>query len=281
MQSLLSPSEYNDFHSFLSIVDYPDDALTPSEWQKLTAGSSSSQVVDHVPEHREALAKAARDLMSLEPDRWRSEPLATQRAVEPHKSLAASQDRFHALQRQHQYLNTSESLPQAEIQDYLAQDPSLCINGAKLSSTKQASSHRTTRQSSNPSSKRSPTSTSSPSSTSTATPTPKQNLLSPSQKKANHIQSEQKRRANIRRGYDALCETVPALQEAIRQEEDEAAVMAERNGASGRKRRKKASTNGKDGTGGDKEKMDGRAGPRSENVVLMKSESFFSLQYAI
>ncbi|KZV97893.1 hypothetical protein EXIGLDRAFT_729411 [Exidia glandulosa HHB12029] len=36
-------------------------------------------------------------------------------------------------------------------------------------------------------------------------------LLSPSQKKANHIQSEQKRRANIRRGYDALCAAVPAL----------------------------------------------------------------------
>ncbi|EJD47219.1 hypothetical protein AURDEDRAFT_113494 [Auricularia subglabra TFB-10046 SS5] len=40
---------------------------------------------------------------------------------------------------------------------------------------------------------------------------PRAALLSPSQKKANHIQSEQKRRANIRRGYDALCAAVPAL----------------------------------------------------------------------
>lgn len=45
-------------------------------------------------------------------------------------------------------------------------------------------------------------------------------LLSPSQKRANHIQSEQKRRANIRRGYEALCEAVPALREAIRLEEE-------------------------------------------------------------
>ncbi|KAI1797278.1 hypothetical protein LXA43DRAFT_1177346 [Ganoderma leucocontextum] len=45
-------------------------------------------------------------------------------------------------------------------------------------------------------------------------------LLSPSQKRANHIQSEQKRRANIRRGYEALCEVVPALREAIRAEEE-------------------------------------------------------------
>ena len=45
-------------------------------------------------------------------------------------------------------------------------------------------------------------------------------LLSPSQKRANHIQSEQKRRANIRKGYEALCEAVPALREAIKLEEE-------------------------------------------------------------
>ena len=45
-------------------------------------------------------------------------------------------------------------------------------------------------------------------------------LLSPSQKRANHIQSEQKRRANIRKGYEALCEVVPALRDAIRAEEE-------------------------------------------------------------
>jgi len=45
----------------------------------------------------------------------------------------------------------------------------------------------------------------------------------------NHAQSEQKRRANIRRGYKALCGTVPALREAIRQEEEEAAMMAKKS----------------------------------------------------
>ncbi len=78
-------------------------------------------------------------------------------------------------------------------------------------------------------------SSTSPSITSKPTPQPgapkqPQTLLSPSQKKANHIQSEQKRRANIRRGYEALCETVPALREAIREEEE-----AERNAASGQR----------------------------------------------
>lgn len=120
--------------------------------------------------------------------------------------------------------------------------------------------------------------------TSVITPS-KPSLLSPSQKKANHIQSEQKRRANIRRGYEALCEVVPALREAIRGEES--AKQAEAEGGAG----------GSDEAGGDTKKtrpkkkrrpnkraddseagqdigglkLDGRAGPRSENVVLQKS----------
>lgn len=120
----------------------------------------------------------------------------------------------------------------------------------------------------------------------------KPNLLSVSQKKANHIQSEQKRRANIRRGYVALCETVPALREAIREEEEEEAernaavdpnitavnVGAEvRTNSAGKKRRckKGAVVNGKDLDDRDKEKIDGRAGPMSENMVLSKSMFFY------
>lgn len=90
-------------------------------------------------------------------------------------------------------------------------------------------------------------------------------LLSPSQKKANHIQSEQKRRANIRRGYEALCDIVPSLREAMlaeAMEEEEAAV----NGKKGGRRRCK----GKAATD-DSEKVDGRAGPKSEHVVLSKT----------
>ncbi|KAJ3519286.1 hypothetical protein NMY22_g13276 [Coprinellus aureogranulatus] len=106
-------------------------------------------------------------------------------------------------------------------------------------------------------------------------------LLSPSQKKANHIQSEQKRRANIRRGYEALCETVPALREAIREEEEEARLNAAQaaaglTNAKGKSTGKKRAAKKKDGDDGApssaRDKIDGRAGPRSENVVLSKSE---------
>ncbi|KAG6902850.1 hypothetical protein C0995_010735 [Termitomyces sp. Mi166 len=102
-------------------------------------------------------------------------------------------------------------------------------------------------------------------------PSSKPALLTASQKKANHIQSEQKRRANIRRGYEALCECVPALREAIREGEDALAAASD-NGtnktcSAAGKRKAKSILKGKDG----EEKIDGRAGPRSENVVLSKN----------
>ena len=114
----------------------------------------------------------------------------------------------------------------------------------------------------------------------------KPNLLSVSQKKANHIQSEQKRRANIRRGYAALCETVPALREAIREEEEAEKNAVDPNisigieaktNSGGKKRRSKkgAAVDGKDLDDKDKEKTDGRAGPMSENMVLSKSMQFY------
>lgn len=102
----------------------------------------------------------------------------------------------------------------------------------------------------------------SPPSTSTSQPVStnhlKPSLLSPSQKKANHIQSEQKRRANIRRGYEALCEVVPSLREAL----------AAQGQPEPRKRRRTSNSGSGVAT---EEKLDGRAGPRSENVVLGKS----------
>lgn len=98
----------------------------------------------------------------------------------------------------------------------------------------------------------------------------KQALLSPSQKKANHIQSEQKRRANIRRGYEALCDTVPALRESIQEEKEAEARMNMSSGPSARPSRSKRKK--KDSAGdGEKDKIDGRTGPRSENIVLSKS----------
>jgi hypothetical protein len=47
---------------------------------------------------------------------------------------------------------------------------------------------------------------------------PAHELLSEEQKKANHIASEQKRRANIRIGFDQLVNIVPALDSCHRSE---------------------------------------------------------------
>ncbi|KAG8967485.1 hypothetical protein FRB90_010877, partial [Tulasnella sp. 427] len=96
------------------------------------------------------------------------------------------------------------------------------------------------------------------SSPSSAQPKQQQQLLTAEQKKLNHIHSEQKRRANIRRGYDALCDVVPALREAIKAEDVECAQTGKKRG--------RGKLLGEDG-----EKMDGRAGPRSESVVLQKT----------
>lgn len=118
-------------------------------------------------------------------------------------------------------------------------------------------------------------------------------LLTTEEKKANHIASEQKRRANIRKGYEMLCDIVPSLREAL---EKEASSKGKRDGSnddsgsdggsddedggkkskSPSKKKKAAAGSGKkDESGGgieiDGEKIDGRAGPRSEAVVLMKS----------
>jgi len=101
-------------------------------------------------------------------------------------------------------------------------------------------------------------------------------LLTPAQKKANHIASEQKRRAKIRRGYDALCEVVPSLKAAITAEQEAAASgsggwnNATGSGPDGKKGRKTRSAKApeevpapaKDAT---------RAGPKSESVVLSQS----------
>jgi hypothetical protein len=47
---------------------------------------------------------------------------------------------------------------------------------------------------------------------------PAHELLSEDQKKANHIASEQKRRANIRIGFDQLADIVPTLDSCNRSE---------------------------------------------------------------
>jgi hypothetical protein len=67
---------------------------------------------------------------------------------------------------------------------------------------------------------------------------------------------------------------VPALREAIREEEEEAKALALAAAAglpNKSKAGKKRSGKRKDGDDLAKDKIDGRAGPRSENVVLSKS----------
>lgn len=103
-------------------------------------------------------------------------------------------------------------------------------------------------------------------------------LLSAEQKKTNHIASEQKRRAAIRLGYESLCNVVPSLRAAV--EEFEARVKKlghGKNGTSGGRKARGSGTgpiagplSGGIEVGG--EKVDGRAGPKSEAVVLGKSE---------
>ncbi|GAA5927975.1 hypothetical protein JCM3775_002779 [Rhodotorula graminis] len=126
-------------------------------------------------------------------------------------------------------------------------------------------------------------------------------LLTAEQKKANHIASEQKRRAAIRQGYDGLCEVVPALRAAVQEFEERVRKVtsgaaggagaagggAEATGADGAldgakggkgKKRLGRGLDGQSTTGAlmggiqvGGEKIDGRAGPKSEAVVLGKT----------
>jgi len=130
---------------------------------------------------------------------------------------------------------------------------------SKSVSAPQRSSSTSTRKPSPPLTNAAASSSSGP----TPPPPSKASLLTPSQKKLNHIQSEQKRRANIRRGYDALCDVVPTLRDAIRAEE----ALCVNSG----KKRGRGRLLGEDG-----EKLDGRAGPRSESVVLQKTIEYMT-----
>ena len=91
-------------------------------------------------------------------------------------------------------------------------------------------------------------------------------LLSDAEKKANHIASEQKRRANIKKGYEGLAELVPVLREAKEKGENDDDNESENEDsdeeAAGSKKKK----------GGKEDKDGGKSGPRSEAVVLHKSK---------
>jgi hypothetical protein len=108
-------------------------------------------------------------------------------------------------------------------------------------------------------------------------------LLTPAQKKANHIASEQKRRAKIRRGYDALCDVVPSLKAAITVEQEAAASGSGGwNHATGEAKRGRKTRSGKGVADEVPPPMkDGsRAGPKSESIVLSQSAYAFSESYS-
>lgn len=134
-------------------------------------------------------------------------------------------------------LQQSQSRPQHQQHQHpgitsTTSAPSVLLQQRTTSGSKRSLDVDTSSSSASAKRQRRPSTTPSNNSDSVSTPTEtgngqRQALLSPSQKRANHIQSEQKRRANIRRGYEALCEVVPSLREAIRAEEEGGAAAGE------------------------------------------------------
>lgn len=290
--SLLTPSESHAFQSFLTSIDYDysvvESLVASAEWTSIP--DDMGIPVPHAGPAKEALAKATKDLITLppasssSPSNWEPAELKDVTFFKPwsltHSPMTSGSDptipqdvpkqrnEFDHLQSI--VNNPSSSNHSRSAASRLHRSPASASSSSSATTLAGPSrplpskrSHSEDSSSSNTSHKRqrplpSRAGASTPSQAASGS---KATLLSASQKKANHIQSEQKRRANIRRGYEALCETIPALREAIRAEEDANSAM----GSGGKKRRRNR-------VGDDGEKTDGRAGPRSENIVLAKSE---------
>lgn len=301
--SLLTPSESHDFQSFLSSIDYDysivESLVASADWTSIP--DDMGIPVPHAPA-KEALAKATKDLITLPPTptststAWEAAELKDlaffkplrlpsnpttfgSHPPDPH-DIPKLRNEFdhlrglvnnpssstHSRTTSSRFHRSSVSASSSSSSVTNLAGPSSRPHPSKRSHSEESTSSSTSHKRQRPSPSRSGGSTSSQ-----TLPGSKPALLSASQKKANHIQSEQKRRANIRRGYEALCETIPALREAIRAEEEASSAL----GSGGKKRRARGRMS-EDG-----EKIDGRAGPRSENIVLAKSELalFFFLSY--
>ena len=299
--SLLTPSESHDFQSFLSSIDYDyslvESLVASADWTSIP--DDMGIPVPHAGPAKEALAKATKDLITLPPaptstsTSWEAAELKDLAFFKPLRlpstpnptTFGSHPPGPHDVPRQRNefsHLHTIVTNPSSSTQSRTTSSrfhrssvsassssssvtnlagPSSRPLPSKRSHSEESTSSSTSHKRQRPSPSRSGGSTSSQTLTGS-----KPALLTPSQKKANHIQSEQKRRANIRRGYEALCDTIPALREAIRAEEEASSTV----GPGGKKRR----TRGR--VSEDGEKIDGRAGPRSENIVLAKSEPFLS-----
>ena len=260
--SLLTQSERHAFNAFLSTMSAADadtgpipDGSVLADWQMYShLGLPVPQA-----EGSDSLSKATKDLIALHPPKFGA-PHSPQQPHHGHRPIAPAPGP-----------STPYLLPSAmrNIAHQHTNDLSTPSTSNSNTQTPRPSPSKRARTSHSDS----PTSTAAPTRLSPSPPLPpaKTTLLSAQQKKANHIQSEQKRRANIRRGYEALCDTVPALREAIRAEEE---GSGNGNGSTGNGGGNSGAGRRKRGKGDDGEKVDGRAGPRSESVVLQKSKSF-------
>ncbi|KAJ7761980.1 hypothetical protein DFH07DRAFT_883335 [Mycena maculata] len=287
--ALLTKAESSNFNSFLdSAMDYG----ISREWAMYTQQHPEAE-----PYHdKNALTKATKDLLALDAPRYGAQQHQQQYF---HQQQPVQQMHQQQYQQQQQYLNYDYlSTPVYERQPtfpFLQQQHRppphpLSINHhpppprpySQTPTTASTSASSFTFPPDLPPSPVPPRRPS-PKRTVTAPPTvpapkrprvvpppAKPALLSPSQKKANHIQSEQKRRANIRRGYEALCESVPALRDAIREEEALSAVAPVPSSSKGKRGR------GRGRADDSIDKVDGRAGPRSENVVLSKTIDYMN-----
>ncbi|KAI0303694.1 hypothetical protein B0F90DRAFT_1708244, partial [Multifurca ochricompacta] len=285
--SLLTPSESHAFQSFLSSIDYDysivESLVASADWTSLS--DDIGVPVPHPGPAKEALAKATKDLITLPPapssssSSWETTELKDLTFFKPlrlpHNPALGSQPQPPVPQdvpkqrNDFDHLQTIVNNAQTSIhfrpaQSHLHRLPPLASSSSSSATNLAGPSRPLPSSSASHKRQRPSSSRTSESTPSQGAPGSKPALLTASQKKANHIQSEQKRRANIRRGYEALCETIPTLREAIRAEEEASSGFA-----SGGKKRRARGRIGDDG-----EKVDGRAGPRSENIVLAKTVEY-------
>ncbi|KAF7327982.1 BHLH domain-containing protein [Mycena kentingensis (nom. inval.)] len=295
MSALLTKTEATQIHAFLDTMDY-DAYNVGKEWQMYQANADNDQY------DKAQLTKATKDLMALDYPQYQHQPTYYYQQQQQQQPVthydyhypAARQPSFPFLHQQQRPppppphpLSIGASRSHSQYPTPTNTTPSTASpSSSGYSFPPDISPIRSPDHSRRPSPKSaipaagsvpppmvaSGSGSSSSKSRRVAPPPAKPALLSASQKKANHIQSEQKRRANIRRGYEALCESVPALQEAIREEEAAAAARSAPDASKAKRSRGRKTAD----DGGPPEKVDGRAGPRSENVVLSKTIDYLN-----
>lgn len=272
---MFNPAEHKDLAHFFSQVDQAETfALTANEWLGIRTNGQQYQPVGSVgpapARPNPTLTSATRSLMAfnkpvaVSPTNSRSNSLPTS-AIPSTSPMAASVRAWRPHETPFDPNVHGQTASSAADESSLARRPSTSSGHRDHSMDASAQRKRPAPaavQSEFVPSKRprshSGHAQSAPNISPVSAVTPSQSkppLLTAQQKKANHILSEQKRRAKIRRGYDALCEVVPALKNA---------VLAEQEAADAKRKKGKQAK-------GTAAADDGRAGPKSESVVLSQS----------